>query len=472
MAHNDPSINAYLENGNGRIPVSIKDVSKYSLLVRTLDNPIFAHGSETFSLIIQNNGKRLELGPCGIVSEPTDDEFSGRLIFLADVYDMHSLLFEDKVVKLQSTFGDLPLLLARRDSIKQSFKEFVTHLTYDLNVYKRLFDDLDYKCEEEPEEVRTLVQQAVIETEGKKFKQFFHSKVQELDDIVSEYSREAHQLHGFYFRRQLWNFILCCPLMARTNLKPRGYAGDSEMMRMIYLNDYQGDSTFSKLMQKYTVGTPAAQSVRNRRMIINDTLLKFADKIHSRQKEKLRILSVACGPASEIEDILVSKPNFEKYHFTLLDQDRMALNDATRLVDKIEKISGAKVQVDYVQASVRTMLADKTIMDRLGKFHFIYSMGLFDYLSTPVAKIVIESLYRLLKQGGELIIGNFHVSNPSRNFMEYWGDWYLIHRTESEIRDLLPDADSADAHVIFEETRSQMFLHAKKKRLNSAQINV
>ena len=129
------------------------------------------------------------------------------------------------------------------------------------------------------------------------------------------------------------------------------------------------------------------------------------------------------------------------------------------LVDKIEKILGTKVQVDYVQASVRTMLADKTLMGRLGKFHLIYSMGLFDYLNTPVAKVVFESLYRLLNQGGELIIGNFHISNPSRNFMEYWGDWYLIHRTEAEFRDLMPDADSADTHVIFEETRSQMFLH-------------
>jgi len=463
MAHNAPSIKAFLENGSSKIPVCINYVSKYSLLIRSLEDPIFTHCSDTFNLIIQNNGKRLELGPCRIILESCDDEYSGRLIFLADVYDMHSLLFEDKIVKLQSAFGDLPLLLARRDSIKQSFKEFVTHLTYDLNVYKRIFDDLDFKCQEEPEEVRTLVQQAVIETEGKKFRQFFHSKVQELDSIVSEYSREEHQLHGFYFRRQLWNFILCCPLMARTNLKPRGYAGDSEMMRMIYLNDYRGDSTFSKLIQKYTVGTPAAQSVRNRRMIIHDTLLKLADKNHSRQKEKIRILSVACGPASEIEDILVSKPNFERYHFTLLDQDPMALKEATKLVDKIEKSSGAKVHIDYVEASVRTMLSDKTIMGNLGKFHFIYSMGLFDYLNTPVGKVVMESLYRLLDQGGELIIGNFHVANPSRNFMEYWGDWYLIHRTENELRNLLPDADSAEVDIIFEDTRSQMFLHAKKK---------
>jgi extracellular factor (EF) 3-hydroxypalmitic acid methyl ester biosynthesis protein len=90
-------------------------------------------------------------------------------------------------------------------------------------------------------------------------------------------------------------------------------------------------------------------------------------------------------------------------------------------------------------------------------------MGLFDYLSTPVAKAVLEKLYQLLIPGGELVIGNFHVSNPSKYFMEYWGDWYLMHRTEEEFKDLLKDLNSAAVSIIFEDTRSQMFLHAKRQ---------
>ena len=90
-------------------------------------------------------------------------------------------------------------------------------------------------------------------------------------------------------------------------------------------------------------------------------------------------------------------------------------------------------------------------------------MGLFDYLATPVAKAVIEKLYQLLIPGGELVIGNFHVSNPSKYFMEYWGDWYLMHRTEEEFKDLLKEPNSAAVSIIFEKTRSQMFLHAKRQ---------
>jgi extracellular factor (EF) 3-hydroxypalmitic acid methyl ester biosynthesis protein len=287
--------------------------------------------------------------------------------------------------------------------------------------------------------------------------------VEELNKIVAGFDPEEHQLHGFYFRKQLWNFVLCCELMARTNLKPRGYAGDSEMMKMIYLNDYQGKTTFCKLMQKYTVDVPAAQSVRNRRTLIMEMLHKFHKTTSLAPAKKIKVLSVACGPAFELEDILVSADDLKKYHFTLLDQDPKALEEAARFIGGIEQKCGATIQADYVKVSVRLMLGENTFKHDAEKFHFIYSMGLFDYLSTPVAKAVINKLYQLLKPGGEMVIGNFHVSNPSKYFMEYWGDWYLIHRTEEELKNLLLENSSADVSVLFENTGSQMFLDVKKE---------
>jgi extracellular factor (EF) 3-hydroxypalmitic acid methyl ester biosynthesis protein len=301
-----------------------------------------------------------------------------------------------------------------------------------------------------------------METEGSKFMQFFHQKVKELEHLVANFCQEEHQLHGFYFRKQLWEFILCCALMARTNLKPRGYAGDSEMMKMIYLKDYQGKSTFCKLIQKYTLGVAAAQSVRNRRKLIVEMLTRFGDEFPLAPEEQIRILSVACGPAFELMDILKSNSDFHKYRFTLLDQDPLALQEAVQFISKIEHKFDQTINVKYVNMSVRLMFSKKSIERELGKYHFIYSMGLFDYLATPVAKAVIDKFYSLLIPGGELVIGNFHVSNPSRCFMEYWGDWYLMHRTEEELKDLLRNSNSKAVSIFFEDTRSQMFLHAKK----------
>jgi extracellular factor (EF) 3-hydroxypalmitic acid methyl ester biosynthesis protein len=250
--------------------------------------------------------------------------------------------------------------------------------------------------------------------------------------------------------------------MYRTNVKPRGYAGDSVMMRMIYENHYMGTSTFAKIMHKHPIEHPAAQAVRTRRRLI-------AQMVHDRDKNgengqngKLNVLSVACGPAYEIHDIFTKKEDCDKYNFTLLDQDNAALTEAAELISQVEKKLGSKIDVDFLNESVRTMLATPQISNKWGEYNYIYSMGLFDYLTPPAARAVLAKLLQMLKPGGEMVIGNFHVSNPSRYYMEYWLDWVLYYRSEEDFMDLITDADSIDASVFFENTGSQMFLHVKK----------
>jgi hypothetical protein len=63
-----------------------------------------------------------------------------------------------------------------------------------------------------------------------------------------------------------------------------------------------------------------------------------------------------------------------------------------------------------------------------------------------------------------MVVGNFHVTNPSRYYMEYWLDWVIYYRTEEEFRNLLKGASSAEINVSYENTSIQMFLHIKKLR--------
>jgi extracellular factor (EF) 3-hydroxypalmitic acid methyl ester biosynthesis protein len=85
-------------------------------------------------------------------------------------------------------------------------------------------------------------------------------------------------------------------------------------------------------------------------------------------------------------------------------------------------------------------------------------MGLFDYLTPPVAAAVLRRLYALLHPGGTLLVGNFHVGNPNRNYMAYWLDWVLYHRTEDDLRELGAQLPGARVQVGFDPTRCQMFL--------------
>ena len=455
---------AFLLHGTDKIPIYAENTSKYSLSFRYLGQGHHNQPEKPVRLLINNNGRSVELGPCRILSDTNLNGYGGRLVFTNEVYDFESLLSKNIIQKLQAPFRDLPHVLARKDAIRPSFIEYTADLTYDLSVYKKLFDDLDLKYCEEPDEVRTAVQEAIIESEGPDFRKLFEDKLDELKNLVEDFSQEEHQQHGFYFRKQLWNYILSCPFNARATLKPRGYAGDSELMRMVYLNDYQGDSTFSKITHKHAVEHTASQSVRYRKTLITQMLHKSKNSLPLPSPDKFKVLSLGCGPAIELEQILKSPQNCANYKFTLFDQDSVALSEAAELASEIEKKLGVAPTVEYVHGSVRLMLFSRKLKQKWGQFHFIYSMGLFDYLNSRVATAVLDRLYGLLKPGGELVVGNFHVSNSSRYYLQYWGDWVLLHRTEEEFTGLFQNNSCDKVSVLYDDTGSQMFLHVKKPK--------
>lgn len=464
MDRNSSEIVGHVIHEDSKTEVAVEYASKYSLLVRFKDGDPFCDGADFTQLSLQINNDLIDLGACRLKTEPNIDGYTGRLVFTGDIYNMDSLFQNHHLEKLQAEFRNLPLILSHKDSIDQRFKDYSSNLTYDLRVYKTFFDSLDREYQFEADQVKHEIQSAIIQTEGDKLLKYLDEQLDELDQMVEGYGKKEHERHGFYFRKLIWDFILCSPFMNRCNLKPRGYAGDSVMMSMIYSNDYRGDSTFAKLMHKHPIEHPAAQAVRNRRSLIINMLGDIQASHSKISSQKMNILSVACGPAFETQDILKTKEDCEKYHFFLLDQDRSALLEASELIEQREKSLGAKTSVTYLNDSVRTMLALPRLKKNWGvtQFRFIYSLGLFDYLTPPVAKAVVGNLFQLLEPGGELVVGNFHALNPSKHYMEYWLDWVLYHRTEEDFLDMMQGVSSAESNVLFEDTKSQMFLHVKK----------
>jgi extracellular factor (EF) 3-hydroxypalmitic acid methyl ester biosynthesis protein len=250
--------------------------------------------------------------------------------------------------------------------------------------------------------------------------------------------------------------------MARTNLKPRGYAGDSEMMTMIYRNEYAGDSMFAKLLNKFPLGEPAAQAVRNRRGIVAKALREFRAGAGARLSAPFRLLSVACGPAWEVADIVRTADDARNIHLTMFDQDQYALMEVASRVAEIERGLDAPLSVDYLRESVRTLLVTRELEAKWGRYDFIYSMGLFDYLTPPVARAVLNKLYRLLEPGGRMVIGNFRVGSPGRRFMEYWLDWVIYYRSEEEFVGLAAELPGAETRLELDDTGVQMLLHVTK----------
>ena len=455
-------IPGFLTTGTEKIEVEASFASKYSLLVKYCNGKHVEAGSSFSNIVININGKDFKLGSGRIIEEPEASGRCARLVFTEDIFDLESLFLNRKAVILQSSFSNLPIVLAQKKKINADFKDFTADLSYDLSIYKRFFDKADIEYAGEKKNIRELIQRAIIDSEGRKFMLYLDQKIFELSELVANFGREEHESHGFYFRKQLWDFIMCSPFMRRTVLKPRGYAGDSKMMSMIYKNDYQGDTTFCKIMHKHPIEHPAAQAVRNRRRLIYERLKSIKNK-EKKGNQRIKILSVACGPAYEIRDLILSSEDCSQYHFTLLDQDKNALKEAAELISERENCLNCKIEVNYINESVRYMLGTSQLDKKWGKFDFIYSMGLFDYLTPPVAKVVLNKLFQLLKPGGGMTVGNFHVSNPSKIYMEYWLSWVLYHRKEQEFKWMIEDDSLAKTEVSFEDTGSQMFLNVKKE---------
>jgi extracellular factor (EF) 3-hydroxypalmitic acid methyl ester biosynthesis protein len=458
-------------SGPTALMLKVEQARAHSLLVRfERREKLPAHGSRFDRLTLHCAGRRATLGPCRFElgsavgadpNEPPPPTSDGRLVFLEQVYDFTQLFAHGRITELSQRVRQLPLMWGRKTSILASFRDFTSQLLYDFQVYRGLFDGLDRSLSHEPPEVRTSVHEVAIAAEYQNFSVFFDTELEALESAVRDFSRQDHERHGFFFRKQLWDIILSSEFLARTNLKPRGYSGDSVMMRQIYEREFRGRSLFSKFMHRHPLDTIAADAVRSRRQLIADAV-KDAQSRLAMTDARTRVLSVACGPAWELRDIVTSATDLEQLELVLLDQDPFALDDARDTIMELEQRFRTRLDATLIRDSVRTMIGATDLPARWGQFDVLYAMGLFDYLTPPVARAVLAKLYELLAPGGTLLVGNFHPKNPSRIYMEYWMDWVIYYRDEAEFLELANDLPGAEVSLTQEETGSQMFLQVRK----------
>ena len=101
----------------------------------------------------------------------------------------------------------------------------------------------------------------------------------------------------------------------------------------------------------------------------------------------------------------------------------------------------------------------------LGRFHLIYSTGLYDYLQQTSGQRLTATLFEMLAGGGRLLVANFLPGIPGVGYMESYMDWKLVYRTRREILDLaaeIPQAQLHEVKIFAEENRNIIFLELMK----------
>ena len=203
----------------------------------------------------------------------------------------------------------------------------------------------------------------------------------------------------------------------RTRWKPMGYAGDFLTIDWIYTqkkSESGSGKKFDELFHMYE----AAQAVRNRK----EYFIKVCAELSKAKKSTIEILDLGCGSCRDVLEAHQICHNGVHYHFHCVDQEPMAVEYAKSL------IKGTKAE-PYVQLDCKNIFRFQTSK----QYDLIWSAGLFDYLDSRAAALLIRKIWRYLKKGGFLIFGNFSPKNPTRKGMELVSKWHLLHRTTDEL---------------------------------------
>jgi extracellular factor (EF) 3-hydroxypalmitic acid methyl ester biosynthesis protein len=196
--------------------------------------------------------------------------------------------------------------------------------------------------------------------------------------------------------------------------KPFGYPGDFNLINSIY-NFHVNEDQRYRNWDIFFQNQPGAIAVRNRK----DYFIDQCKKIIERNKGEIRILILGSGPATDVHEFLSNNPGV-KIYFDLIDFDQNAIDFSMR---KNEKFNGS---ITYNRINVLRYKPYRL-------YDMIWSAGLFDYFKDKHFVFLIQKYINFLTEDGEYVISNFSTENPTRKLMEVLSDWFLNHRSKSDL---------------------------------------
>ncbi len=228
--------------------------------------------------------------------------------------------------------------------------------------------------------------------------------------------------------------------------KPHGHAGDFEIIDRIHTGHVTADPRHRWWDQLWQAN-PSAVAVRNRKRYFHQWLGRIEAE---HRGANLELVNLGSGPCRDVHEWFSANPA-SKTRILCVDQDPEAIAFGRGLC------ADHGNRVDWVQANVLRFIPNHPV-------DLIWSAGVFDYLTDSLVVLTLRRLWRHLKPGGELVVGNFGPENPSRAYMELVAGWHLHHRSAARLFALGTEAGLpvSSLRVDREPTGVNLFLHARK----------
>jgi len=226
--------------------------------------------------------------------------------------------------------------------------------------------------------------------------------------------------------------------------KPHGYAGDFEIIDMIYRSHKSADSSLVK-WDEFFHEQAAPKAVRNRKFYFSDVMDSTVDKFKNAE-----VLNIGSGPGQCMHTWLSSNKN-NQVSMHCLEMDAKAIEHSQKINHDFRN------QIHFEKINVLRYKPTKN-------YHLIWASGIFDYFNDDVFRFLLKKFVPNIAIGGSMVIGNFSTENPSRAYMELFGDWMLNHRSPNELIELCSDIDDAIKNIRIESEVEgvNLFLHIEK----------
>jgi hypothetical protein len=386
------------------------------------------------------------------------------LQFTSNLFDLQLLSLSDNVIETLLA-SHLEQDQRAVQVLPADWRAAVARVRQMLESAREVLQEADALLSKDPD-ARAREERALIERVFEKWKGPFHDQLSELHAQSRGFGEDVAKIARGYAGRELLSLVYPCPIHSRAFEKPLGYAGDYKLMTLLMADTLEGEGLFGRflhfLTQNYTLG----RAVRSR----EKTMRRQATGVVKSSDRPVRIMSLACGPAFELQQMIRELgPIRHPVELILVDQDEETLRycheELSRALLSRPRENGV-LSLNCLHLSVLQVLRPKDERERkfvasnLRDIDLIYSAGLYDYLPQPLAAKLTRRLYSMLAPGGEMFIGNLRDCADSSWMMEYVSAWILEYREPEQMLDLASRLTPAPEppEVIYDETGYCMFL--------------
>ncbi|WP_254513442.1 class I SAM-dependent methyltransferase [Anatilimnocola floriformis] len=240
-------------------------------------------------------------------------------------------------------------------------------------------------------------------------------------------------------------------LQLRAREKPRGYAGDHEMLGAIYQNRVTADP-LGGAFDQYFLRQAAPQAVRNRMDLVRSEI---------EGGRSAKCVFIGSGAGLEIVSAFENDLPRES-ELWLLDLDPAAIDLAEK--NLLPFVSPERLHC--LAENLVRLPKKKRLLEQLAGADLVVCTGFFDYLEDEAAAELLKTFWQLLRPGGQALIFNFAPWNPTRAYMEWIGNWYLLYRTRDDLVSLARKSgiEAGDFAVTAEASGIDLLLRLSKPR--------